>query len=233
MFLRCCNTCQRDRVGREIETALPFLDSRKLLSIITALKTLPIIVMGLVLTLMSRSDYFRDKRSFVYLVLVPIVITSGFNMFNIYRFERQDDKYDYMILNARFSQYISIFFVDIVLIAVFMLTLILLRHAELEVLVKLGVYKNVENMSDKEMFSEYDKLKKQSLKLQKRMRKAERNRGGRKKKTSSSSNSDMRLSLNQDDNESDTQSVRGEGDSEIVMNVQTQASKIRDSLASQ
>jgi hypothetical protein len=41
-----------------------------------------------------------------------------------------------------------------------MLALILLRSAELEILVGLGVYKNVENMSDKEMFSEYDKLKK-------------------------------------------------------------------------
>ena len=49
---------------------------------------------------------------------------------------------------------------DIILIAAFMLVLIMLRHAELEVLVNLGVYKNVENLTDKEMFSEYDKLKK-------------------------------------------------------------------------
>lgn len=68
-------------------------------------------------------------------------------------------------MNARYPEYLAIFFVDIVLIAVFMLALILLRSAELEVLVGLGVYKNVENMSDKEMFSEYEKLKKQSIKL--------------------------------------------------------------------
>lgn len=62
-----------------------------------------------------------------------------------------------------------------------MLALILLRSAELEILVGLGVYKNVENMSDKEMFSEYDKLKKQSLKLQKRIK---RNGGlGSRRKT--------------------------------------------------
>lgn len=53
-----------------------------------------------------------------------------------------------------------------------MLTLISLRQAELQILIKLGVCKNVENMTDKEMFSEYDKLKKQSVKLQKRIRKA-------------------------------------------------------------
>ena len=54
---------------------------------------------------------------------------------------------------------------DIFLIAAFMLTLLLMREVELEALVKLGVYKNVENLTDKEMFSEYDKLKQQSLKL--------------------------------------------------------------------
>lgn len=34
----------------------------------------------------------------------------------------------------------------------------------------LGVYKNVENMTDREMIEEYDKLKKQSRKMQKRLR---------------------------------------------------------------
>lgn len=60
------------------------------------------------------------------------------------------------------------------MIAMMMLTLLLLRQVELSVLVDLGVYKNVELMSDKEMFSEYEKLKKQSTKLQKRLRKAKR-----------------------------------------------------------
>ena len=87
-------------------------------------------------------------------------MTTIINIFNIYRFEQPNESSSFWILNARFVQYISIFFVDIVLIAVFMLSLILLREAELQVLVKLGVYKNVEQLTDKEMFSEYEKLKK-------------------------------------------------------------------------
>lgn len=51
------------------------------------------------------------------------------------------------------------------MIIMLMLTLLVMRQVELEVLVELGVYKNVELMSDKEMFSEYDKLKIQSMKL--------------------------------------------------------------------
>jgi hypothetical protein len=52
-------------------------------------------------------------------------------------------------MNARFSDYISIFFVDIILIAVFMFVLLILRQGELNILVKLGVYKNVEDLTDK------------------------------------------------------------------------------------
>jgi len=63
-------------------------------------------------------------------------------------------------MNARFSDYISIFFVDIILIAVFIFVLLILRQGELNILVKLGVYKNVEDLTDKEIISEYNKLKK-------------------------------------------------------------------------
>lgn len=73
-------------------------------------------------------------------------------------------------MNARYSDYISIFFVDIVLIASFMFALLVLRQGELSILVKMGVYKNVEDLTDKEIISEYNKLKKQSNKLQSRLK---------------------------------------------------------------
>ena len=88
---------------------------------------------------------------------------SGFNIFNVIRLEQNDG--DYYVMNARYTDYVSIFFVDIVLIAVFMFMLLVLRKGELHILVKLGVYKNVEDLTDKEIISEYNKLKKQSNKL--------------------------------------------------------------------
>ena len=88
---------------------------------------------------------------------------SGFNIFNVVRLEQNDG--DYYVMNARYTDYVSIFFVDIVLIAVFMFMLLVLRKGELHILVKLGVYKNVEDLTDKEIISEYNKLKKQSNKL--------------------------------------------------------------------
>ena len=96
------------------------------------------------------------------------MLYTAFNIFNIIRLEQDDG--DYYVMNARFSDYVSIFFVDIVLIAVFMFMLLVLRQGELHILVKLGVYKNVEDLTDKEIISEYNKLKKQSNKLQNRLK---------------------------------------------------------------
>ena len=139
----------------------------------TVLKTIPLIIIGIVLIMMHRDDFFKNKRYFLSLVIVQILITTGFNIFNFYRLRIDEKGTDtFWLLNARYTQFLSLFFVDILLIAVFMLTLLSFRQAELQILIKLGVCKNVENMTDKEMFSEYDKLKKQSVKLQKRLRKA-------------------------------------------------------------
>jgi hypothetical protein len=76
-------------------------------------------------------------------------------------------------MNARYSDYVSIFFVDLVLIASFMFVLLVLRQGELNILVQLGVYKNVEDLTDKEIISEYNKLKKQSNKLQNRLKRSD------------------------------------------------------------
>ena len=103
MFLRCCNTCQRDRVGQEIEKALPFLASRKLLSIITLLKTLPLVVIGIMLFMLSRTTFFVKSKLVLYFLICQILITTAFNIFNIYRFERPNDTQSYWRLNARFT----------------------------------------------------------------------------------------------------------------------------------
>jgi signal transduction histidine kinase len=163
MFLRCCNTCQRDRVLVDIEKVIPFLKSRRLITILMVLKTIPSIVMGVMLGLLSRNVFFNTKKTLFHIVISQIALYTTFNIFNIVRLEQEDRSY--LVLNARFTDFISIFLVDIILIAVLMFTLLVLRQAELYTLVQLGVYKNVEELTDKEIITEYEKLKKQSLKL--------------------------------------------------------------------
>ncbi len=134
------------------------------------------------LVMLSVKDYFKSKRLLFGMIVGQILLYTGFNIFNIYRLELPDGSY--LVLNARYSDYVSIFFVDIVLIAVLMFMLLVLRQAELHVLVKLGVYKNVEDLTDKEIISEYNKLKKQSNKLQKKI--------NSKKKANNNNNGDAR-----------------------------------------
>jgi len=125
MFLRCLNTCQRDIVKDNIEEILSFLNSRKLVTLLLSLKIIPIIVISITFIMLSMNDYFRSKTLLFSLVVVQILIYTGFNIFNIYRLEQDDG--DYYVMNTRYTDYVSIFFVDIVLIAVFMFVLLVLR----------------------------------------------------------------------------------------------------------
>jgi hypothetical protein len=87
MFLRCCNTCQRDKVQKSIEDVLPFLSSRTLVSILIFLKTFPIVIISITFIILSTKDYFRPKALLFALVVLQILLYTGFNIFNIYRLE--------------------------------------------------------------------------------------------------------------------------------------------------
>ena len=101
------------------------MSSRSLVALLVVLKILPIVVIGVAFIFLSRNQYFRGKVVLFSLVVSQILVYTGFNIFNIYRLQQKDG--DYYVMNARFTDYISIFFVDIVLIAVFMFVLLVLR----------------------------------------------------------------------------------------------------------
>jgi hypothetical protein len=69
MFLRCCNTCQRERVEKSIELALGFLTSRRLITVLIFLKNLPLIAIAVMFVFLSMKDYFRPKRLLLLLVV--------------------------------------------------------------------------------------------------------------------------------------------------------------------
>lgn len=85
MFLRCCNTCQRDKVQKTIEDVLPFLSSRSLVGILIALKIFPIVIISITFIMLSTKDYFRPKALLFALVVLQILMYTAFNIFNIYR----------------------------------------------------------------------------------------------------------------------------------------------------
>ena len=109
----------------DIEKIIPFLKSRRLITILMVLKTIPLIFMGVMLGLLSRNVFFNTKKTLFHIVISQIALYTTFNIFNIVRLEQEDRSY--LVLNARFTDFISIFFVDIILIAVLMFTLLVLR----------------------------------------------------------------------------------------------------------
>jgi hypothetical protein len=60
---------------------------------------------------------------------------------------------------------LSVFYVDLYLIGIIIHAAILFRKIELQVLISVGVFKDVEQMNDREMFIEYEKMRKQSHKV--------------------------------------------------------------------
>jgi len=135
MFLRCMNTCQRDKVGVLIEKNVQWLASRNLVGVITILKFLPLLVLAIALFILKKTEYFKPYKTLVVLALTQIVMTFSFNLFNAYRFFLPDattkQANSYWMLNARNTQYISLFFVDMLMIALQMLLLVLMRNIEL------------------------------------------------------------------------------------------------------
>jgi hypothetical protein len=64
----------------------------------------------------------------------------------------------------------SLFFVDFVLIGFMTYGALLFRRVEVNVMLGVGVFKDVKDMSDQEMFQEYDKMRKQSFRIKQRYR---------------------------------------------------------------
>ena len=56
--------------------------------------------------------------------------------------------------------YLSMFYTDLLLIVMMTYALLLFRKLEMELLIEMGVFKDLNEMNDKEMFNEYDKMRK-------------------------------------------------------------------------
>ena len=66
---------------------------------------------------------------------------------------------------------ISLYYIDMLLIPALTLVAMSLRQVEVDVLISIGVFKDIFEMNDREMFQEYDKLRKVSLKVKNKYKK--------------------------------------------------------------
>ena len=66
---------------------------------------------------------------------------------------------------------ISLFYFDLILIGCLTYVALILKDVELEVLISIGIFKDIFEMSDREMFLEYEKLRKVSYKVKQKYKK--------------------------------------------------------------
>lgn len=69
------------------------------------------------------------------------------------------------------SLYLSLFYADFLLLAALTYAALLLRKVEVKAMIALGIFKDVNEMNDREMFTEYDKMRKQSLRVKEKYKK--------------------------------------------------------------
>ncbi len=128
MFLRYFNTCERQKIGKRIDTgALSFIMQRsRTVSVFIALKIIPLLVFMGALLILSRKPFFtRIKALPLYFTSFMILIYSVFNIFNISRLSLSTE--DPYVMFTCFSDFVAPFFTDIILIADFMFIVLILR----------------------------------------------------------------------------------------------------------
>jgi len=64
-----------------------------------------------------------------------------------------------------YMNYFGLYFSDLALCLVLTWCLLKLKQCELSALIKMGIFKDLDEMNDREMFQEYDKMIKQSKKV--------------------------------------------------------------------
>ena len=125
-----------------------------------ALKTFFLLLLSFhILKSLQHADFPASQRSPTILLLVII----GFALAN------QSLLLIYRLTPSSFrdspSFYLSRFYLDLVLICALTIQVIVMKRMELRALVKMGVFKELDAMNDREMFAEYDKMLKQSTKV--------------------------------------------------------------------
>lgn len=65
-------------------------------------------------------------------------------------------------------KFISVFYFDLLYLLLLTFTVVYFRQLEMNVLVDLQIYRNIDKMTDREMFEEYEKLFKQAKRMRRR-----------------------------------------------------------------
>lgn len=104
-------------------------------------------------------------------LLITLIVTIICDILAIV-IQQQETKY----FRENAPIFFAFYFPDLVLVAVLTWAIIKFRQVELQALIDMGIFKDLDEMNDREMFTEYDKMIKQSKKVRNQYGKARNSR---------------------------------------------------------
>jgi hypothetical protein len=117
------------------------------------------------LAILRTKEQFKHARFNILLVILACLLDIGKEI-SVFIFVDTEQTYarDSLVL------FVSLFYVDFLLVPALTYSAFLLRDVELSVLMNIGVFKDIFEMNDREMFNEYDKLRKLSYRVKEKYR---------------------------------------------------------------
>ena len=166
--IRYINTCNSHREKNWVNLfARKYLTTNILLSVFYTFKLLCLLmIIGGLFVLRTNPHLTESKKKYLSFLTLTALMAINYTVFVPLIATRQ--------VKLRKAPILNLFFNDLVLLILLTFLVLYLREAEMKVLVDMGVYKNFDNMNDKEMFTEYDKLLNSAKKMRKIMKRAEK-----------------------------------------------------------
>ncbi|CDW82050.1 UNKNOWN [Stylonychia lemnae] len=157
LILRAVNTCS----DQKYQMNFMDFDSYIQYSIFTIFKLFFYTLILISLIKITRSPNAQEYKKLLYFFIVSISLIALAKLVCVI-----------LLLNKTLEPsgvpFEAVFFADHLMIIVLTILMIKSRYIELNILLRLGVFKNVDEMTDKEMFFEYDKMRKQSYVMKRR-----------------------------------------------------------------
>lgn len=119
------------------------------------MKVIILLLLTIRLLRLSRTANFPLSSNKPQLALLLLILTLSIanQLVNLLLFKRTP-------VDFRMSPplYMSSYYLDLVLMCALTIQVLVMRRLELEALVAMGVFKDLQGMNDREMFTEYDKM---------------------------------------------------------------------------
>ena len=141
------------------------------------------------LILIRQSPHFEKYSNSAVLVIIALLASIATEICSLILIDKKQEDYKrgMTMLNC-------LFLVDFVLIGFMTYAILIFRKVEVQIMFAIGIFKDMKDMNDQELFQEYDKMRKQSHRVKEKYKKYRM-----KKRMMEDATEERRHTINEDD----------------------------------